>query len=290
MSAGLDTRHVRHAFGRAAETYEAHAVLQAEVAARLVDRLDGIALQPARVLDAGSGPGVGGAALRERYPEAHIIALDIALPMLRAAARHTGQPPAFSRVCADVQALPLADASIDLVYSNLCLQWCDDPGLALAEFARVLRPGGLLLFTTFGPATLYELRTAFAAADAEPHVSRFVDMHDIGDALLTTGFRDPVLERDDFTLTYADAFTLMRELRAIGATNADAKRQRTLTGKAHLQRVVAAYETFRRDGVLPASYEVVSAQAFAPEPGQPRRTPGGDIASFPIERLRGSRR
>jgi malonyl-CoA O-methyltransferase len=290
MSAGLDARHVRHAFGRAAESYEAHAVLQAEVAARLVERLDGVALQPARVLDAGSGPGVGGAALRQRYPQAEIIALDIALPMLRAAARHAGQPPAFARVCADVQALPLADASIDLVYSNLCLQWCDDPGLALAEFARVLRPGGLLLFTTFGPATLYELRTAFAAADAEPHVSRFVDMHDIGDALLTTGFRDPVLERDDFTLTYADAFTLMRELRAIGATNADAKRQRTLTGKAHLQRVVAAYETFRRDGLLPASYEVVYAQAYAPEPGQPRRTPGGDIASFPIERLRGSRR
>ena len=290
MSAGLDARHVRHAFGRAAETYEAHAVLQAEVAARLVERLDGVALQPARVLDAGSGPGVGGVALSARYPQADIIALDIALPMLRTAARHVGQPPAFARVCADVQALPLADASIDLVYSNLCLQWCDDPGLALAEFARVLRPGGLLLFTTFGPATLYELRTAFAAADAEPHVSRFVDMHDIGDALLTTGFRDPVLERDDFTLTYADAFTLMRELRAIGATNADAKRQRTLTGKAHLQRVVAAYETFRRDGVLPASYEVVYAQAYAPEPGQPRRTPGGDIASFPIERLRGSRR
>jgi malonyl-CoA O-methyltransferase len=115
-------------------------------------------------------------------------------------------------------------------------------------------------------------------------------MHDIGDALLTTGFRDPVLERDDFTLTYADALTLMRELRAIGATNADAKRQRTLTGKAHLKRVVDAYEAFRIDGVLPATYEVVYAQARAPEPGQPRRTPGGEIASFPIERLRGRRR
>jgi malonyl-CoA O-methyltransferase len=290
MSAGLDARHVRHAFGRAASTYEAHAVLQAEIAARLIERLDGIALQPTRVLDAGSGPGAGSAALGERYPEAGVIALDLALPMLRAAAERAGQPSTFARVCADVQALPLADASIDLVYSNLCLQWCDDPGLALAEFARVLRPDGLLLFTTFGPATLYELRDAFAAADSEPHVSRFVDMHDIGDALLTTGFRDPVLERDDFTLTYADAFTLMRELRAIGATNADAKRQRTLTGKAHLQRVVAAYETFRRDGVLPATYEVVYAQAFAPAPGQPRRTAAGEIASFPVERLRGRRR
>ena len=290
MSAGLDVRHVRHAFGRAAATYEAHAVLQAEVGSRLLERLEGIALQPARVLDAGSGPSVGASALAARYPDANVIALDLALPMLRAAALRAAQPAAFARVCADVQALPLPDASIDLVHSNLCLQWCDDPGLALAEFARVLRPGGLLLFTTFGPATLHELRTAFAAADAEPHVSRFVDMHDIGDALLTSGFRDPVLERDDFTLTYADALTLMRELRAIGATNADAKRQRTLTGKAHLARVVAAYESFRRDGVLPATYEVVYAQAFAPAPGQPRRSAGGEIASFPVERLRGSRR
>jgi malonyl-CoA O-methyltransferase len=290
MSAGLDARHVRHAFARAAATYEAHAVLQAEVGARLLERLDGIALQPSRVLDVGSGPGAGSAMLRARYPEADVIALDLALPMLRAAERHAGRPPVFARICADAQALPLADASIDLLHSNLCLQWCDDPGLAIAEFARVLKPGGLLLFTTFGPATLHELRTAFAAADTAPHVGRFVDMHDIGDALIATGFRDPVLERDDFTLTYPDAVTLMRELRAIGATNADAKRRRTLTGKAHLKRVVAAYEPFRRDGVLPATYEVVYAQAFAPQPGQPRRTPQGEIASFPVERLRGRRR
>src|SRR5262249_48221996 len=158
----------------------------------------------------GSGPGTGAAALRARYPDADVFALDIALPMLRAAASHAGEPPAFARVCADAQALPFADGAFELIYSNLCLQWCDDPGLALAEFARVLRPGGLLLFTTFGPSTLHELRAAFAAADAEPHVSRFVDMHDIGDGLLTTGFRDPVLERDDLTLSYADAFTLMR--------------------------------------------------------------------------------
>jgi malonyl-CoA O-methyltransferase len=291
VSAGLDVRHVRRAFGRAAATYEAHAVLQAEVGSRLLERLDGIDLKPARVLDAGSGPGAGAAALRARYSQADVVALDLALPMLHAAASHAGHPPTFERVAADVQALPFADASFDIVHSNLCLQWCDDPGLALLEFARVLRPDGLLLFSTFGPATLYELRTAFAAADAAPHVSRFVDMHDIGDALLTTGFRDPVLERDDFTLTYADALTLMRELRAIGATNADAKRLRTLTGKAHLQRVVAAYEPFRSEGRLPATYEVIYAQAFAPAPGQPRRARGGgEIASFPIERLRGQRR
>lgn len=290
MSAGLDQAHVRHAFGRAAESYEEHAVLQAEVGARLRERLDGEAFAPRRVLDVGCGPGAGTAALRERFPQAEIVALDLALPMLRAAARHAGSPPAFARVAGDAQALPIADAGVDLVHSNLCLQWCEDPGLALAEFRRVLRPGGLLLFSTFGPDTLKELRAAFAAVDGTPHVSRFVDMHDIGDALLVGGFRDPVLERDDFTLTYADARGLMRELRAIGATNADAQRTRTLMGKTRLARVVEAYERFRRDGLLPATYEVVYAQARAPEPGQPRREGGAEIATFPIERLRGSRR
>jgi hypothetical protein len=157
-------------------------------------------------------------------------------------------------------------------------------------FAPHVVPGGLLLFSTFGPDTLKELRAAFAEIDRMPHVSRFIDMHDIGDALLASGFRDPVLERDDFTLTYADARDLMRELRAIGATNADAQRRRSLTGKAHLARVIGAYERFRSNGFLPATYEVVYAIARAPEPGQPRRHAGEDIASFPIERLRGSRR
>jgi malonyl-CoA O-methyltransferase len=290
MSAGLDREHIRRAFGRAAASYESHAVLQAEVALRLQERLDGEAFAPACVLDVGCGPGTGTALLHRRFEAATLVALDLALPMLQAAAGDSGSAPAFARVCADAQALPLADASVDLVYSSLCLQWCEDPGLALAEFRRVLRPGGRLLFSTFGPDTLRELRAAFASADAAPHVSRFIDMHDIGDALLASGFRDPVLERDDFTLTYADARSLMRELRAIGATNADTQRRRTLSGKAQLARVVDAYETFRRDGVLPATYEVIYAQASAPDPGQPRREHGGDVASFPIESLRGSRR
>jgi malonyl-CoA O-methyltransferase len=294
MSAGLDRAHIRRAFGRAAASYAAHAALQAEVATRLQERLDSADdFQPQRILDVGCGPGDGSVALHVRYPQADVIALDLALPMATKANEAMAAESSSSLlacVCADAQALPLADASIDLVHSSLCLQWCEDPGLALAEFRRVLRPGGLLLFSTFGPDTLKELRAAFAAVDRTPHVSRFIDMHDIGDALLASGFRDPVLERDDFTLTYADARTLMRELRAIGATNADAQRQRTLTGKTHLANVFGAYEAFRRDGVLPATYEVVYAAARAPEPGQPRREAGGDIASFPIERLRGSRR
>jgi len=286
MSAGLDRAHVRRAFGRAADHYAEHDALQEEVALRLRERLDAYpGFAPARVLDVGSGPGDASRALHARCGDAEFVALDLALPMLR----RIGDG-AITRVCGDAEALPFADGAFDLVHSSLCLQWCNDPGLAIAEFHRVLRPGGLLLFSTFGPDTLKELRAAFAEVDGAPHVSRFVDMHDIGDALLATGFRDPVLERDDFTLTYTDAPALMRDLRGIGATNADAQRRRTLTGRARLDAVARAYEAFRRDGVLPATYEVIYAAARAPEPGQPRRHGGFDIAGFPVDRLRGSRR
>ena len=288
MSAGLDPRQIRHAFSRAAASYEAHAVLQAEVGRRLREQLDERDFNPQRVLDVGCGPGIGASALRERWPQAQIIALDLALPLLQLAARRD-EVASPSCVAGDAQALPLAAASVDLVHANLCLQWCDDPGLALAEFRRVLRPEGVLLFSTFGPDTLHELRSAFAAVDAAPHVSRFIDMHDIGDGLLASGFRDPVMEREDFVLTYGDLHSLMRELRAIGATNADAQRARTLMGKAHLARVIEAYEDFRRDGVLPATWEVIYAHALAPAIGQPLRTLEGDVASFSIANLRGSR-
>lgn len=290
MSGIFDTRHVRHAFGRAASTYDTHALLQDEVGRRLQERLDDIAFAPKRVLDVGSGTGRGTAALRKRYPKAQTIALDIALPMLDAARRHRSWLRPFARICADAEALPLSEASIDLLHSNLCLQWCGDLDAALGEFRRVLRADGLLLLSTFGPDTLQELRLAFAETDAAPHVSRFLDIHQIGDALIAAGFRDPVLERDVFTLTYADTLTLMRELRAIGATNADIERSRGLTGKTRMREVAKAYEAFRVDDRLPATYEVVYAQARAPQPGQPRRARGASIASFPLDSLRGSRR
>lgn len=291
MSGIFDSASVRRSFGRAAATYDAHAILQDEVQKRLQERLDDASINPQRILDVGSGTGRGTATLRSRYPKAQTVALDLALPMLRAARKHRGWFNPFARVCADAEALPMADASIDLLHSNLCLQWCGNLQSAFEGFRRVMRPRGLLLFSTFGPQTLQELRTAFAEVDATPHVSGFLDIHQIGDALLAAGFRDPVLERDVFTLTYPDVRDLMHELRAIGATNADRHRARALTGKSRLQRVVEAYEVFRDDeGRLPATYEVVYAQAWAPEANQPRRSEGLEIASFPIDRLRGSRR
>jgi malonyl-CoA O-methyltransferase len=288
MTPPLDANHVRRAFGRAASSYATHAVLQHEVERRLFERFEYLEATPRVALDVGCGPGVAARRMRKRWPGALVIALDIALPMLRQVRPGWRHP--LARVNADARALPLADASVDVLFSNLCIQWIDDLAALFDEFRRVLRPGAYLALSTFGPDTLHELRAAWASVDNAPHVGRFADMARVGDALLQAGFRDPVLDAEPFTLTYADSMTLMRELKAIGATNAEAARPRGLTGRERLRRVAQGYEPFRRDGRLPASYEVIYAHAWAPEPGQPRRTRSGEIASFPLERLRGSRR
>jgi malonyl-CoA O-methyltransferase len=288
MTPPLDMRQVRHAFGRAAATYNANAVLQHEVEQRLLERLDYLDDEPVRVLDLGCGPAGAARVMRKRWKGAHVVALDVALPMLRRV--RSGWLRPVTRVNADARSLPLADASVDVLFSNLCIQWIDDVPALFDEFRRVLRPKGYLALSTFGPDTLHELRAAWAQVDRAPHVSRFADIARIGDALMHAGFRDPVLDAEHFTLTYGEPGALMRELKAIGATNADASRARGLTGKTQWKRMLDAYEAFRCDGVLPATYEVIYAHAWAPEPGQPRRSRGGEIASFPIERLRGSRR
>ncbi|HZP66735.1 MAG TPA: malonyl-ACP O-methyltransferase BioC [Rudaea sp.] len=284
----FDLDHIRHAFGRAARTYKRHAALQREGEDRLLERLDYVQHPPARVLEVGCGPGRAAAALRKRWKSAHVVALDIALPMLREVRPSWRNP--LARVCADARALPLADASVDVLFSNMCIQWIEDLPALFGEFRRVLRPGGYVAFSTFGPDTLRELRAAWAIADNAPHVSRFADIARVGDALMAAGFRDPVLDADHIVMRYADAAELMRALKAIGATNADVRRSRGLTGKGLFRRVLDAYETFREDDGLPATYEIICAHAWGPEPGQPRRSGGVEIASFPVEKLRGSRR
>jgi malonyl-CoA O-methyltransferase len=288
VTAGFDSNHIQRAFGRAATTYAQHSALQREVEDRLLERLDYFEGKPTRVLDIGCGPGRGTLVLRKRFTDAQIVALDIALPMLKTIRPGWLRPVA--RVCANAIDLPLADASVDVLFSNLCVQWIDDVPALLDEFRRVLRPNGYVAFSTFGPDTLHELRAAWSMADNTPHVSEFADIARLGDAMMTAGFRNPVLDVDRFTQSYADAPSLMRGLKSIGATNADPRRQRGLMGKSHYRRAVEAYESFRVDGKLPATYEGISAHAWAPDAGQPRRGEAGEIASFSVDQLRGSRR
>ncbi|MEZ0471175.1 malonyl-ACP O-methyltransferase BioC [Luteimonas salinilitoris] len=290
----FDSRHIRRAFSRAASSYDQAADLQREVEDWLLESLMYLdETVPATVVDLGSGPGHAAAAMRERWPKARVLALDVALPMLRQARprgwrlRDGLSPPRpLDRICADAAALPLAEGSVDVLFSNLCLQWVEDLPAVLAGFRRVLRPGGLLLCSTFGHDTLFELREAFAQADDVAHVSPFATIAQFGDALMQAGFRDPVLDRELLRRGYDDLPALMHELRAIGATNALATRRRTLTGRVRFARAAAAYEPLRETaGRLPASWEVITAMAWAPEPGAPIREHGAEIASFPADRI-----
>jgi len=272
----IDKHAVRRAFDRAAATYDGAAVLQHEVCKRSLERLDFIRHEPARILDAGSGTGNAWSGLAQRFPQAQIFALDLAPGMLRHARgsqpwhrRLLGRIPA--PICGDLEQLPLAGASIDLAWSNLALQWVNSLPQAFAEMRRVLAPGGLFLFTTFGPDTLKELRAAQPDSGA-PRISRFIDMHDIGDMLVKAGFADPVIDMEMFTLTYGSVREVMRDLQAIGASNANTARSRALSGRAWLSAVERNYEMLRRDGSLPATFEVIYGHAWKPVP---RTGPGG---------------
>ena len=284
----VDTAAVRRAFARAAATYDAAAVRQRVVGRRLVGRLDVVRLAPRRIVDLGCGTGEATAELAARYPDAALVGLDIALPMVQAArARlrrgrsvyrrlvapltgYAGEAAQF--VCADAMRLPFAGVSFDLVFSNLALQWVNDLPRAFADMRRVLRVGGLVTFATFGPDTLKELRAAFARVDGHTHVNRFVDMHDIGDMLAAAGFADPVMDMETITLTYATPKALMLDLKAIGATNATRGRPRGLTGRQRIARVFALLDKLAQDGRIPATYEVVYGHAWK---GEPRTTADG---------------
>jgi len=259
----LDGRRVGAAFDAAAGNYDAVAVIQAEVRRRLLERLELFRTKPRRILDAGCGTGHGAGALLRRYRGAELVALDLAPGMLAAARARRPWLRRLDPVCGDAAAVPLADDSVDMVFSNLMLQWCNDPDRVFSEFNRVLRPGGLLLFTSFGPDTLKELRAAWGAADGHTHVSRFIDMHDLGDALLRAGLGEPVMDAETITLSYTDVRGLMRDLKTMGARNATAGRSRGLTGRRRLAAMEASYERLRTDGRLPATWEVVYGHAWA---------------------------
>ncbi|HEU4812691.1 MAG TPA: malonyl-ACP O-methyltransferase BioC [Xanthomonadaceae bacterium] len=291
----FDTRQVRRAFSRAAGGYDSAAALQHEVESRLLESLDYYdmreagRLAPEVVVDLGSGPGSAARALRRRWPRSRVVAVDIALPMLREARRRAPAWRPFQRgidlVCGDARALPLAEGSVDVLVSNLCLQWVDDLPATFAGLRRALKPGGLLLLSTFGSETLHELHEAFASVDATPHVSPFADIARFGDALVHAGFRDPVLDRDLYRHHHPDLSALMRQLRALGATNALAGRRRTLTGRARFAAAAAAYEPLRTDAGLPATWEVIQAHAWAPPPGAPIRETGYEVTSVPVSQI-----
>lgn len=292
----IDKSRVRQAFGQAAMQYDAHAVLQAQIREEMLSRLDLVSLTPEAILDAGCGTGLGSLALRKRYPQANILSLDFALPMLNATQQHLRtsnlldqitsffKPKQQHLLCADIEALPLADQSLQLIWSNVAIQWCNNLDQVFEHFYRVLQPEGLLMFSTFGPDTLKELRAAMPHQNTS--VSRFIDMHDIGDALVRAGFQAPVLDVERYTLTYDTVQDVMRDLKNIGANNATAGRAKGLKGRGFMRMLADNYAQFQlADGKFPATFEVVyghawrgeaqpakANQEFAPIAFRPRKT------------------
>lgn len=268
----LDKKQLRAAFGRAARSYDQAAVLQREISNRMLSRLEYIKYRPDVILDAGSGTGYGSQQLAKRYPKSQLIAVDIAWTMLSHARPNTAwwqrmlplRQQHTDYVCADIEQMPIKNESVGMVWSNLAFQWCNDLERTFAEMHRILRTDGLLMFSTFGPDTLKELRQSFAQADTFSHVNRFIDMHDIGDLLVHNGFSTPVMDMEYITLTYSDVISVMRDLKAIGAHNVLLGRQQGLMGKNKWQQAINAYEKLRRDGKLPATFEVIYGHAWRP--------------------------
>ncbi len=259
----LDKHQVRRSFSRAAQSYNDAAILQKEVGNRMASRLSYIKHSPHNILDAGSGTGLSRSELQRQYPEALVIELDIALEMLMQS--RTAAPPFGSNsfyLCADIECLPLSNASVDMVWSNLSMQWVNDLAKAFTEVSRALRNAGLFMFSTFGPDTLKELRAAFSHIDPYTHTNRFTDMHDIGDLLLHSGFETPVVDMEVITMTYPDLEKLLHDLKGLGAHNVTQGRNRGLTGRAMLKMLISEYEKFRQGDRLPATFEVIYGHAW----------------------------
>lgn len=291
----VEKKWVRQSFDRAAKTYDAASALQREICDRMLERLQYIKYQPKTILDVGSGTGYGTRALHQHYPDSSVLALDLAPGMLKAARAQTPwwkrtlpmlQKNRESYICGDVDSLPFKASSINMAWSNVTLQWCNDLNITFAELHRVMAPEGLFMFSTFGPDTLKELRQAFSGLDGHTHVNRFTDMHDIGDMLVHAGFSAPVMDMEYITLTYQDLMSLLRELKGMGAHNVTQGRRHGMMGKSEWQVLQKNYEQFRREGRLPATFEVVYGHAWVNQK-QTKMADGSQIIQMHIQRKKG---
>lgn len=283
----LDEIQISHRFDKASKSYDEVAVLQQRVGKSLLERLQGIRCQPRTILDLGCGTGYFAAFLKKLYPTAKIIGLDKSNGMLTQAQVKEKKHRLIDThwVCGCAENLPLSDHSVELVYSNLMLHWSNDFSKSLNEIRRILKPGGLLLFSMVGPDTLQELRHCWRTIDSHPHVHLFVDMHDLGDNLLQTPFIDPVMDVEYFTLLYSDALDLLKELKKLGVQNLAKDRHRGLTPKGALRKLLQSYECFRSPkGKLPATWEIIYGHAWAAEK-EPQRQNNINEIKIPLNSI-----
>ncbi|MDG2395773.1 malonyl-ACP O-methyltransferase BioC [Candidatus Thioglobus sp.] len=245
---------VRASFNKASNNYNDHAFLQKEIATRLDAKLNVITANSGVILDLGAGTGLLSQNLHKRFPDAQLICLDFAQNSLK-------NNQSTNKICANANHLPLADNSVNIVISSLMMQWCPDLKQLFSECHRVLKNDGLILFSTFGPDTLKELKKSWSVVDGETHVNTFTDMHDIGDQLLQNGFQSPIMEMETLILTYETVIDLLKDLKAIGAQTVNT-RSKALMGKDKFKLMTQMYESYRSEAKLPATYEVVYGHAW----------------------------
>ncbi len=263
MTNQISKESIAESFSQAAKKYDESAFFQKIAGNRLMERLDYFKLQPKTILDVGCGTGYFTRQLKQKYFDAEVIGIDLANGMIDFC---LGQSNSEQYICADALQLPLADNSQELVFSNLTFQWISEIELLFKELHRVLKPNGLLLFTSLGPDTLFELKQSWQAVDSHKHVNDFLDMHDLGDAMLSAALLDPVVDNEPVVIGYNKAIELMRDLKNIGAHNLDQQRNSGLTGPGVLRKIEQEYRRFQLgNGELPATYELVYGHAFARE-------------------------
>jgi len=277
---------IRDTFERIAGQYERHAALENEVCTRLLERTSFNRREPLRILDLGCGPGIGSAQLKKAFRKAQVVSMDTSQAMLSQVRSRSSMLRPLRAVCGDIGALPFAISSVDMVFSNLASFWSPDPVAMFSEFRRVLRPDGMLLFSTFGPESMSELAEAWSQVDPSVRVPVFPDLLDTGDALVAAGFREPVMDREKISLSYPQLDALFNELEATGTALLIEGWERTKEAVAPLKK---AYEPLMQDGRYPLSFEVVYGVAFGPQDGQPMKTPEGDVVTFSVDSLRRSR-
>jgi len=250
----IDKRLLRRSVDRAAASYDQHALVFDEIANRLIERLDLLNLTPHRILDLGTGNGRQLQMLKARYPRATIVGADISAVALHAARvrgrqtwwrRRWRQSPAL--VCMDAGARwPFADASFDLVISNMLLPWVNETDELACELERVLTPAGTFFISSAGPDTLIELRQAWESVDTSMHVNAFLDMHDVGDMFARAGLADPVMDTERIEVRYKDVETMLGELQATGCNCVLRGRRRGLMARQVVHRVASKESKFKR--------------------------------------------
>lgn len=281
------TDEISKAFNKQATAYELAAKVQLEIGTRLFERLQYLKMSPRRILDLGCGPGVFSRELAKQYPKAQIVSLDLAHAMILAARKKQSWRRKWSLVTADMLHMPFADGLFDLVFANQVVHWGNPMAAVFRELNRVMSANGCLMFSTLGPDTFQELKTAWSGADWFAHVNNFPDMHDVGDSLMAEHFLEPVMDMEHLAVHYESLPKLVHALKSQGVRNINPQRNQGLTGRNAWNQFEANYANLvTEQGKYPLSYEVVYGHAWK---GEQRKTSQGVETVIPIASIKNRR-